>query len=77
MSVNSAVQQAASGVANLTAGALVTREASGRLAGYPLVGWLSVLAFILTVALAWRLRSIAPHAARPERAQAAALPAVD
>jgi hypothetical protein len=68
MSVNSAVQQAASGLANLTAGALVTREAvSGRLIGYPLVGWVAVGAFLLTLGLAWRLRAAAPHAAQPGR----------
>ena len=71
MSVNSAVQQAASGIANLTAGMLVTREASGHLAGYPRVGWLAVAAFVLTVVLAWRLRSAAPHAAKPGHLQAA------
>ena len=65
MSVNSAIQQAASGVANLIAGLLVTREASGRLAGYPLVGWLANSAFVLTLVLAWRLRAVAPHAAKP------------
>lgn len=66
MSVNSAVQQAASGLANLTAGVLVTREAvGGRLNGYALVGWVAVGAFIATLGLAWRLRAIAPHAAQP------------
>jgi hypothetical protein len=65
MSVNSAVQQAAGGLANLTAGALVVRNASGRLEGYPRVGWLAVFAFALTLVLAWRLRSAAPHAATP------------
>ncbi len=65
MSVNSAIQQAASGMANLIAGLLVTREASDRLAGYPLVGWLATSAFVLTLVLAWRLRAVAPHAAKP------------
>lgn len=66
MSVNSAVQQAAGGCANLVAGSLITRDAlSGRLVGYPRVGWIAVTAFTLTVALAWRLRSAAPHASRP------------
>ena len=65
MSVNSAIQQAAGGLANLTAGALVTREAvSGRLIGYPLVGWISVGAFVLTLVLACWLRAAAPHAAQ-------------
>lgn len=66
MSVNSAVQQAAGGCANLVAGTLITRDAvTGRLLGYPRVGWIAVAAFALTVVLAWRLRAAAPHAARP------------
>lgn len=66
MSVNSAVQQAAGGLANIVAGTLITREAAtGRLVGYPRVGWIAVGAFILTVVLAWRLRSSAPHASTP------------
>ncbi len=65
MSVNSAIQQAASGIANLTAGALVFHDASGRLQGYPRVGWLAVIAFTLTLLLAWRLRAAVPHAAKP------------
>ena len=69
MSVNSAVQQAASGVANLIAGALIVRDASGRLDGYPRAGWLAVVAFALTVVLAWWLRVAAPHAAKPGRLQ--------
>jgi len=78
MSVNSAVQQAASGIASVLAGALITREASsGRLVGYPRVGWLAVGAFVLTVVLAWRLRSAAPHAARPGHLQNVAVPVME
>jgi DHA1 family inner membrane transport protein len=65
MSVNSAVQQAASGCANVVAGYLVTRSATGQLVGYPRVGLLSVCCFGLTVYLAARLRAAAPHASRP------------
>lgn len=69
MSVNSAVQQAAGGCANIIAGSLITRDAvTGRLLGYPRVGWIAVAAFALTVVLAWRLRQSAPHAARPGHA---------
>ena len=64
MSVNSAMQQAASGLANLTAGLLVSHNATGRLIGYPRVGLVSVTCFGLTYFLAYRLRSAAPHAAR-------------
>jgi predicted MFS family arabinose efflux permease len=65
MSVNSAIQQAASALANLTAGALVTNDSSGRLVGYPRVGLFAVTAFMLTVVLASHLRSAAPHASKP------------
>jgi len=65
MSVNSAIQQGASGLANLVAGLLITREASGRLTGYENVGYLAVVAFILTLVLAWWLRSAAPNASKP------------
>lgn len=64
MSVNSAIQQAASGLANLVAGLLVTRNATGQLVGYPRVGLLACGAFTLTVILAAWLRSAAPHAAK-------------
>ena len=75
MSVNSAVQQAASGLANLTAGLLVTQSSTGRLTGYPRVGLVSVACFGLTYFLAYRLRAAAPHAARP--GQVVVAPAVD
>ena len=64
MSVNSAMQQAASGGANLLAGFLITTNAQGQLVGYPRVGFISLAAFALTLWLGARLRAIAPHAAR-------------
>jgi DHA1 family inner membrane transport protein len=69
MSVNSAIQQAASGLANITAGLLVTETTAGRLVGYPRVGLVSVACFGLTYFLAWRLRAMAPHSARPGHAE--------
>jgi predicted MFS family arabinose efflux permease len=63
MSVNSAVQQAASGVANAVAGAMIVATAGGRLTGYRWVGLLSVGCMVLTVFLAFRLRAIAPPVA--------------
>jgi hypothetical protein len=62
---------------NVIAGALITREASGRLGGYPKVGWLAVGAFALTVVLAWRLRSAAPHAATPGQPEAVPIPVAE
>src|SRR5690606_6370027 len=57
MSLNSTVQQASSAAANLVAGLLVTQGAHGRLVGYDRVGLLAALAFVLTVAAAFWLRS--------------------
>jgi predicted MFS family arabinose efflux permease len=65
MSVNSAVQQASSGIGNLLSGLLVTRTASGRLVGYEHVSYVAIGAFALTLLLAWWLRAAAPHAAKP------------
>jgi len=67
MSVNSALQQASIGVANVLAGLFVTREASGHLAGLPLLGNVSIAFFVLTVLLAALLRSAAPHVSAPEK----------
>jgi predicted MFS family arabinose efflux permease len=65
MSVNSALQQATVGVANVLAGVFVSRDAAGHLAGLPTVGYVSVAFFVLTVLLAAELRSAAPHVSAP------------
>ncbi|MDO8540222.1 MAG: MFS transporter [Opitutaceae bacterium] len=65
MSVNAALQQAASGGANVLAGIFVTRDPSGHLHGLPVLGYVSVAFFFLTVVLAARLRAAAPHVASP------------
>jgi len=67
MSVNAALQQAASGLANVLAGLFVTREPSGHLAGYPVLGYISVGFFILAVLCAVELRAAAPHVATPAK----------
>lgn len=64
MSLQSAVQQTSSAVANITAGVVVTVGADGHLRGYPTAGLIALTGFALTLWLAVRLRSIAPHAAR-------------
>lgn len=64
MSVNSAVQQAAGGLATFTAGRLISQDSTGHLAGYPRVAWIATAGFFLTVALAALLRAAAPHASR-------------
>jgi DHA1 family inner membrane transport protein len=64
MSLISATQQGAAGLANIIAGALVTADASGKLIGYHRAGYVSLLMFGLTVWFAFRLRAIAPHAAK-------------
>ena len=65
MSVNAALQQAASAGANVLAGALVTQVPGGRLLGLPLLGYVAGGFFVLTVLLAAQLRAAAPHVARP------------
>ncbi len=63
MSLNSAIQQGFSALANLAGGALIWSDTTGRLQGYERVGLLATAAFLLTLALAHRLRTAAPHAA--------------
>ncbi len=75
MSVNSSVQQGAMGLANLTSGLLVTKNATGRLVGYPRAGLVAAVAFGLTFFFAARLRALAPHAARPGHVEAEPAPA--
>lgn len=65
MSVNAALQQAASAAANIVAGWFITRDANGHLLGLPNLGYLAIVLFALTVYLAARLRAAAPHVARP------------
>jgi predicted MFS family arabinose efflux permease len=65
MSVNAAIQQASSGIANLVAGLLVGGGGAGKLSGYPRVGVVAVVFFWLTFLLAARLRAVAPQSARP------------
>jgi predicted MFS family arabinose efflux permease len=64
MSVNAAGQQASACLAHLLAGAMITSDAAGRLSGYGAVGIFAALCFVMTLVLAWRLREIAPWAAR-------------
>jgi predicted MFS family arabinose efflux permease len=77
MSVNSAVQQTASGLANLAAGSLVVADAQGRLIGYPRVGLVAVVGFAVTYFLAARLRALAPQASKPAHPELLVVPAVD
>jgi predicted MFS family arabinose efflux permease len=65
MSVNSALQQATVGLANVLAGVFVSRDALGHLTGLPWVGYISVAFLILTVLLAAELRAAAPHVSAP------------
>jgi DHA1 family inner membrane transport protein len=67
MSVNAALQQAASGLANVLAGLFVTRDPTGHLAGYPVLGYVSIGFFVLAVLCAVELRAAAPHVAKPAK----------
>ena len=55
MSLNTSVQHAATGLAPLIAGSLVT-VSDGRITGYPLVGWVAAATAALSLALAGLLR---------------------
>ncbi|WP_438481851.1 MFS transporter [Oleiharenicola lentus] len=65
MSVNAALQQAASGLATLLAGFFITRTSTGHLQGMTTLGYFSAGFFLLTVLLAYELRAVAPHVATP------------
>ena len=67
MSVNSAFQQAFSGLANVTAGLLVYSGPDGRLLGYPRVGYVAAGSFLLTVFLAHRVKVLVPHRRQTRR----------
>jgi predicted MFS family arabinose efflux permease len=75
MSVNAALQQGASALANLIAGVFVTADATGHLIGLPVLGYVSVGFFVLTVLLALELRNSAPHVSRPHARPVAPEPA--
>lgn len=70
MSVNAALQQAASGVANVVAGVFITLGPTGELVGFPTLGYVAVGFFILTVLLAAKLCAHAPHVAKSSRVAA-------
>lgn len=66
MSVNSAVQQGSSAIANTVAGLIVVVEpGTQRLLNFGKAGLVSIVAFALAVLLAARLRAAAPHASAP------------
>ena len=56
MSLNSAVQSAASGLAAWLAGLAIGRDAEGHLTGYDAVGLGAVVAILVSIVLAWRVR---------------------
>ena len=65
MSVNAALQQAASAGATALSGEFVTLTPDGRLAGMPTLGYVAAGFFVLTVLLAAELRAAAPHVSNP------------
>ena len=67
MTLNSAVQSASMGLAALVAGLIIGRDAQGQLTGYWAAGLLGVVASVLSVWLAGRLRL---HGAPPSHAAA-------
>ena len=57
MSLNSCVQQLASGISAYVAGLIVVRTADGHLANYEIVGYLAVFASVLSLFLVRKIRS--------------------
>ena len=58
MSFNSAVQNLATGLAALIGGAMLTTTASGQIAGYEAVGYLSCLIAVVSVWAAFKVRAV-------------------
>jgi len=66
MSLNGTVQSLAMGLATTLAGYLVTQDSSGRMLGYPVVGYVAVSANLLAI---WFVARIAVHEVQPEKSQ--------
>lgn len=77
MSINAALQQGAACLANYIASCFVTSDATGRLIGYPNLGYICIFFFALTVVCGYLLRSAAPHVSAPEKKAGAALTPVE
>ena len=65
MSLNTAVQHVASGLAPLIAGLLITQTDDGKMTGFPMVGLVAAAAAVVSMVLAGRMRP-APAAPAPE-----------
>ena len=57
MSLNTAVQHLASGLAPLIAGSLITQTDDGKMTGFPVVGIVAAVAAVVSMALAGQMRS--------------------
>jgi predicted MFS family arabinose efflux permease len=76
MSLNTAVQHLASGIAPVLSGLLLTKTADGKLHGFPLVGLFAIASALASLYLAGRLRSakvIVPI--QPQQEREAMMPA--
>lgn len=58
MSINTALQQIASGAASLVAGLILVQEADGRFARYGLVGWIAVAGLFISI---WLGKGLVPR----------------
>jgi predicted MFS family arabinose efflux permease len=58
MSINSAIQQLGMGAASLVAGTIIGHGAGGSLTRYWLAGLIAVVATMLAIALAWRVKPV-------------------
>jgi predicted MFS family arabinose efflux permease len=67
MSFNASIQQMGAGLASLTAGLLVVREADGALRGFDRVGWVAVAATVACIWLVGRIRVVHDGSVDPAR----------
>lgn len=58
MSINSAIQQLGAGISSYVAGVIVVRSATGELQDYNLVGYLAIVASIIAILVAKRLKAV-------------------
>jgi len=71
MSVNSSIQQLSGGLAAALAGVIVVQTPSGRLEHYPLLGYVVVVAMLVTVVLMYSIHRLVLAKIGPARASAA------
>jgi predicted MFS family arabinose efflux permease len=73
MSINSSVQQLGGGIASALGGFIIAEDTQGRLVHYDILGFVTVIAFMICAVLMWRVNRYLT--AKAEKTQKAARPA--